>query len=84
MAGRQWGNSASSSFAFLVTACESLTERGLMHRVYCDQCKGTPHTKSRATERFRAFFETFAPARRFELGVKICTTFGQAFSTEAN
>jgi len=62
MATRQWGESASSSFAFLVTACESLTERGSTHRVYCEQCKGNSiHEVPGATETFRAFFETFAP-----------------------
>ena len=62
MASCQWGDLASSSFAFLVTACESLTERGSIHRVYCEQCKGdSTHEVPGATESFRAFFETFAP-----------------------
>lgn len=62
MAARQWTNSVSSSFASLVSAVESLTGRGTIHRVYCEQCKGyCQHEAPGATARFRAFFEQYAP-----------------------
>ena len=62
MASRQWITSVSSSFASLVSAVESLTDRGATHRVYCDQCKDyRVHEVPAATERFRSFFETYAP-----------------------
>jgi hypothetical protein len=54
--------SASSSFASLVSAVESLTDRGTTHRVYCEQCRDyRSHEVPGATERFRSFFETYAP-----------------------
>jgi hypothetical protein len=62
MARRQWNISVSSSFASLVSAVESLTDRGTIHRVYCEECKGyCRHEVPGATERFRAFFEKYAP-----------------------
>jgi hypothetical protein len=62
MAAREWTVSVSSSFAALVSAVESLTDRGTTHRVYCDLCKSDcQHEAPGATERFRAFFEEFAP-----------------------
>jgi hypothetical protein len=62
VASRQWATSVSSSFASLVSAVESLTDRGTTHRVYCDQCKDSrAHEVPGATERFRSFFETYAP-----------------------
>jgi len=62
VASRQWTISISSSFASLVSAVESLTDRGAVHRVYCKKCKGEcQHEAPGATERFRAFFEKFAP-----------------------
>jgi hypothetical protein len=62
MASRQWIISVSSSFASLVSAVESLTDRGTTHRVYCQQCQADrPHDVPGATERFRSFFETYAP-----------------------
>jgi hypothetical protein len=62
VSSRQWTISLSSSFASLVSAVESLTDRGSVHRVYCKQCKGErQHELPGATERFRAFFEKFAP-----------------------
>jgi len=62
MASRQWANAASSSFASLVTASESLTERGSIHRVYCETCKAeSQHDVPGATEGFHAFFEKYAP-----------------------
>jgi hypothetical protein len=62
MASRQWTISVSSSFASLVSAIESLANRGTTHRVYCEECQaGRSHEEPGATERFRSFFETFAP-----------------------
>lgn len=63
MASRQWTISVSSSFASLVSAVESLTDRGTTHQVYCDECKvHCQHEVPGATERFRAFFEKYAPS----------------------
>ena len=62
MASRQWTVSVSLSFASLVSAIESLTDRGTTHRVYCHDCKDfSQHEVPGATERFRAFFERYAP-----------------------
>jgi hypothetical protein len=62
----QWTNSASSSFASLVTACESLTNRGTKHHVYCAKCNAdSEHEVPGARERFRAFFENYAPGASF-------------------
>lgn len=62
MASRQWPISVSSSFTSLVSAVESLTDRGATHQVHCDTCKrDCPHEVPGATERFRAFFEEYAP-----------------------
>lgn len=62
MASRQWTVSVSCSFASLISAVESLTDRGITHRVYCDKCRGyCQHEVPGATERFRAFFEEYAP-----------------------
>jgi hypothetical protein len=62
MASRQWTNSASASFASLVTASESLTERGSCHLAHCETCNvDIQHEVPGATERFHAFFEKYAP-----------------------
>jgi len=62
MASRQWTISVSASFAALVSAVESLTARSTRHRVYCEQCQDLFHHEvPGATERFRAFFEQYAP-----------------------
>jgi hypothetical protein len=62
VASRQWTISVSSSFASLVAAVESFTGRGDVHEVYCKRCKGKrQHEVPGAIERFRAFFEKFAP-----------------------
>ena len=62
MASRQWTISVSSSFASLVSAVESLTNRGSVHRVYCEECNGhRQHEEPGPTEQFRAFFEKYAP-----------------------
>ncbi len=73
MASRQWSISVSASFAALVSAIESLTERGKTHRIFCDDCKDYfQHETPGATERFRSFLEKNAPgtalkARRSEM-----------------
>ncbi len=62
MASRQWTMSVSSSFASLVSAIETMTERGITHRVYCEQCRAErARDDPGATEKFRSFFETYAP-----------------------
>jgi hypothetical protein len=62
MASRQWTMSISSSFASLVSAVESLTDRKTTHQIYCEQCQADrSHEVPGATERFRSFFETYAP-----------------------
>ncbi len=62
MASRQWHIATSLSFAALVIAVESLTERGSRHRVHCPECNEiVEHDAPGATERFREFFEHYAP-----------------------
>jgi hypothetical protein len=62
LASRQWATSVSASFASLVSAIESLTDRGTTHRIYCPECKNDrPHDVPGATEKFRDFFEKYAP-----------------------
>jgi hypothetical protein len=61
VASRQWTTSMSSSFASLVSAIESLTERGCKHRLYCDKCgRDREHDEPGPTELFRDFLETYA------------------------
>jgi Apea-like HEPN len=62
MARRQWEDSMSASFTSLVSAVEALTEIGIKHNVYCSECgQDRSHDVPGATERFRAFFEQYAP-----------------------
>jgi hypothetical protein len=62
LASRQWTVSVSSSFASLVSAVESLTDRGVTHKVYCEECNADrQHEAPGAAQRFRTFFETYAP-----------------------
>jgi hypothetical protein len=62
VASRQWTISLSASFASLVSAVESLTDRGSIHRVFCEDCnRECQHEVPGATERFRSFFETYDP-----------------------
>ena len=62
IASRQWTMSVSASFASLVSAVESITERGTKHSIYCQQCdKQVSHESPGATEKFRLFLETYAP-----------------------
>jgi hypothetical protein len=62
MASRQWNISVSASFAALVSAIESLTERGEVHRIKCPACgKPTQHEVPGATRRFVDFFDNYAP-----------------------
>lgn len=58
----QWNISVSVSFAALVSSVESLTGRGEIHRFSCPGCdEDFQHEVPGATERFRTFFETYAP-----------------------
>src|SRR5438445_8436508 len=61
MASCQWTISVSASFAALVSAIESLMERGDTHGFKCPIC-GTPcqHEVPGATRRFKDFFDTYA------------------------
>ena len=61
VASRQWTISMSASFASLVSAIESLTDRGAIHSVYCKQCREhRDHDVPGPTAQFRNFFETYA------------------------
>lgn len=62
LAHRHWPVSKSASFAALVTAIESLTEKGTSHSVFCELCKAPKtHEVPGATQNFRSFFDAFAP-----------------------
>ena len=62
LASRQWNISMSASFAALVSAIESLTERGDVHGFECPVCaKPTQHEVPGATRRFKEFLDTHAP-----------------------
>ena len=62
MASRQWNISVSGSFAALVSAIESLTDRGSSHHFKCPTCgEPTQHEVPGATRRFKDFLERFAP-----------------------
>lgn len=62
LASRQWTISVSAAFASLVSAIESLTDRGTTHRLYCGGCNAfSQHEAPGAVERFRAFIEQHAP-----------------------
>jgi hypothetical protein len=62
MASRQWNISLSASFAALVSAIESLTERGDIHQFQCPTCATpTQHEVPSATRRFKDFFDIYAP-----------------------
>jgi hypothetical protein len=85
MASRQWANSASASFASLVTASESLTERGSIHRSTARRAMRTLNTKCQALRK------DFTPSsRNTHLGslsgtaALKCTAFGQVFCMEAS
>ena len=62
IASRQWNISVSASFAAIVSAIESLTERGDTHIFECPICgKPTQHEVPGATRRFKDFFDIYAP-----------------------
>jgi hypothetical protein len=62
LASRQWNTSVSASFAALVSAIESLTDRGNTHQIKCPKCgMPTQHEVPGATRRFKDFFDTYAP-----------------------
>ena len=64
IASSQWTISMSASFASLVSAIESLTNRGAMHSVYCTKCREhRDHDVPGPTAQFRTFFETYAPGQ---------------------
>ena len=61
MASRQWDTSVSVSFTALVSAIESLTERGDQHLFNCPTChKPAEHEVPGAIRRFKDFFDTYA------------------------
>jgi hypothetical protein len=62
MASRQWDISVSVSFAALVSAIESLTERGDRHQFDCPACgERAEHEVPGVIRRFKDFFNTYAP-----------------------
>jgi hypothetical protein len=62
IASRQWHISVSASFAALVSAIESLTERGDSHKFDCPICgKRAQHEVPGPTRRFKDFFDIYAP-----------------------
>ncbi len=62
MASRQWNTSVSVSFAALVSAIESLTERGDRHPFNCQTCGNlAEHEVPGVIRRFKDFFDTYAP-----------------------
>ncbi len=62
MASRQWDTSVSVSFAALVSAIESLTERGARHPFNCPTCgERAEHEVPSVTRRFKDFLDTYAP-----------------------
>lgn len=62
IASRQWDISVSASFAALVSAIESLTERGDSHKFDCPICgKRAQHEVPGPTRRFKDFFDIYAP-----------------------
>ncbi len=64
LAHRQWEISLSASFAFLVSAIESLVPRGDRHRTTCTVCGGEcQHEVPGATQASRDFLESHAPGR---------------------
>jgi hypothetical protein len=66
LASSQWTLSMSASFASLVSAIESLTERGNRHSYKCPVCQeGTHHEVPGATGRVRDFREAYAPGSTY-------------------
>jgi hypothetical protein len=62
LASRQWSISISASFASLVSAIESLTERSKAHSFDCPVCaKRMNHEDPGPTRLFKDFLETHAP-----------------------
>jgi len=62
MASRLWNISVSASFAALVSAVESLTDRGESHQFKCPICGNlTQHEVPGPTRLFKDFFDTYAP-----------------------
>jgi hypothetical protein len=64
LASEYWPISMSSSFASLVSAVESLIQRGKVHTVRCRDCdKSFDHDVPSLGAKFNAFFETYAPGQ---------------------
>jgi hypothetical protein len=67
MASRQWNISVSAAFAALISAIESLTERGVSHSFECPICgKPTQHEVPGTTRRFKDFVDIYAPGATLE------------------
>jgi hypothetical protein len=67
MASRQWSVSVSASFAALISAVESLTDKGEQHWVNCEMCKKQfPHDAPGAKQNFQAFLKKYAPGAALE------------------
>jgi hypothetical protein len=63
LSSKQWSTSISASFVSVVSAIESLLERGSIHSFCCPVCQQqTQHETPGATRRFRHFFDTYAPS----------------------
>jgi hypothetical protein len=61
-ASRLWNVSMSASFAALVSAIESMTSRGNIHKITCPVCgRPTQHEIPGPTKLFKRFLETYAP-----------------------
>lgn len=62
LAFQQWEISASASFVSLVSAIETFTKRGEIHKVHCQTCEGEfTHETPGVIQRFKSFLEEFAP-----------------------
>ena len=79
LAFRQWEIAASASFTSLVSAIETFTGSGEIHKVQCAECgKDYQHEAPGLTERFREFFEKYAS------GVALRTRRSQMYSLRSN
>jgi hypothetical protein len=83
VAARQWTIFVSSSFASLVSAVESLTDRGTTHRVYC-YAKAIASTKLPVPPRGSELSSrNLLPEPLLGIVAVKCTRFGLAFFMEA-
>jgi hypothetical protein len=66
LASMQWSLSMSASYASLVSAIESLTERGGRHSFQCPVCNGdAQHETPGPTQLFRDFLDKYAPGMTY-------------------